>query len=211
MSLLRIVSILSLFLAFACSAIIMIDIVRGHWQKMAIMNWVWPITAIWSGPMGLWAYFHFGRTSNQRAQQEKQPGSRSNRDQQHDEGPKSKDQLEREAGKPFWQITTVGDLHCAAGCTLGDFVGEWIVFLTGLVIAGSVLWSDYLLDFAMAYTAGIVFQYYAIAPRCERGYVSDGRPVPSRHPQFVGTGRYGQRHVEGRPSGRWVVIQISPP
>ncbi len=32
------------------------------------------------------------------------------------------------------------------------------------MIAGSVLWSDYLLDFAMAYTAGIVFQYYAIAP-----------------------------------------------
>ena len=150
MNLLRIVSIVSLFLAFACSAIILIDILVGPSQKMAIMNWVWPITAIWSGPLGLWAYFQFGRANNLGGQ--------------HGNQPKSKDQLERKADKPFWQITTVGDLHCAAGCTLGDFAGEWIVFLTGLVIAGSALWSDYLLDFAMAYTAGIVFQYYAIAP-----------------------------------------------
>ncbi|HLG97887.1 MAG TPA: DUF4396 domain-containing protein [Bryobacteraceae bacterium] len=58
----------------------------------------------------------------------------------------------------------VGDSHCGAGCTLGDFAGEWIVFLTGLTVAGSVLWADYAIDFLFAYLLGLVFQYFAIAP-----------------------------------------------
>ncbi len=29
------------------------------------------------------------------------------------------------------------------GCTVGDFAGEWVVFLTGFTVAGSVLWADY--------------------------------------------------------------------
>ena len=58
----------------------------------------------------------------------------------------------------------VGDSHCGAGCTLGDFIGEWIVFLTGFTVAGSVLWGSYLADFLLAYLFGIVFQYFAIAP-----------------------------------------------
>lgn len=55
--------------------------------------------------------------------------------------------------------------HCASGCTAGDVVGEWSVFLSSLTIAGSVLWADYAIDFALAYLVGIVFQYYSIAPR----------------------------------------------
>ena len=47
--------------------------------------------------------------------------------------------LEKEAGKPFFQFTTIGDLHCVAGCTVGDFAGEWVVFLTGFTLAGSAL------------------------------------------------------------------------
>jgi len=36
-------------------------------MHMWIMNIVWPITALWSGPAGLWAYFLFGRLSTQRS------------------------------------------------------------------------------------------------------------------------------------------------
>ncbi len=144
---------------------IAIDILAGHKQKMPVMSWVWPITAIWAGPVGLWAYFQFGRMkAPEQKEQHQQKNQNESGGDRNKGGEISKEQLEKKAGKPFWQITTVGDLHCASGCTLGDFAGEWIVFFTGLTIAGSVLWSDYLLDFALAYSVGIVFQYFAIAP-----------------------------------------------
>ncbi|MHB1558660.1 MAG: hypothetical protein ACYC61_14475 [Isosphaeraceae bacterium] len=40
-------------------------IALGHRQKMAIMNLVWPITALYFGPIGLWAYWAMGRTKAQ--------------------------------------------------------------------------------------------------------------------------------------------------
>lgn len=36
--------------------------------------------------------------------------------------------------------------------------------MTGLTVAGSVLWPDYAIDFLLAYLLGLVFQYFAIAP-----------------------------------------------
>jgi Domain of unknown function (DUF4396) len=54
--------------------------------------------------------------------------------------------------------------HCGAGCTLGDIIGEWLVFALALTIVGSSLWSEYILDFVLAYLLGIVFQYFSSAP-----------------------------------------------
>jgi hypothetical protein len=48
-------------LCFACAAVCVVDIAAVHRQKMAIMNVVWPITMLYAGPLGLWAYFAFGR------------------------------------------------------------------------------------------------------------------------------------------------------
>jgi hypothetical protein len=104
---------------------------------MAIMNWVWPITALYGGPLAVWAYVRLGRPSSN-------PATSSQR--------------------PFWQSVTVGDTHCGAGCTLGDIIAEFALFLTGFTIAGSMLGTEYIADFALAYVLGIVFQYYAIAP-----------------------------------------------
>ena len=39
----------------ASAAIIGIDVVR-HPQKMFVMNLVWPLTALYLGPVALWAY-----------------------------------------------------------------------------------------------------------------------------------------------------------
>ena len=144
MEVLRVASIAFLALSLLCALIIAFDVLRGHRQPMAIMNWVWPITGLWAGPLGLWAYFRLGRSGG--AQTSMTPES------------------EKKSSKPSWRQVTVGDLHCAAGCTIGDFAGEWIVFLTGFTLAGSALWSDYLLDFVLAYASGIVFQYFAVAP-----------------------------------------------
>ena len=52
---------ISLAGAFLCAALLAIEVVRRP-QAMAVMNWVWPITALYAGPLALWAYYRFGRT-----------------------------------------------------------------------------------------------------------------------------------------------------
>jgi hypothetical protein len=139
---LHILALVSLSVAFLSAGVIVIDVVvNGHTQKMGIMNFVWPITALYFGPLALWAYWRLGRAESQKAHADS-----STQEQ------------------PFWRSVFVGSTHCGAGCALGDIIGEWTVFATGLVIAGSRLFTDYVVDFALAYTLGIVFQYFAIAP-----------------------------------------------
>lgn len=50
------------FLAFSGASVVAIAIdVRNHPQKMTIMNVVWPITALYFGPLAFWTYYSFGR------------------------------------------------------------------------------------------------------------------------------------------------------
>jgi hypothetical protein len=53
---------ISLVVGFLCAGILAFDLVR-HPQRMAVMNFVWPITALYAGPLALWAYARFGRES----------------------------------------------------------------------------------------------------------------------------------------------------
>jgi hypothetical protein len=68
------------------------------------------------------------------------------------------------AGLPFWAIVLIGVSHCGAGCVLGDLVGEWIVFGSGITINGTDTWPCLLLDYGFALLFGIFFQYFSIAP-----------------------------------------------
>ena len=138
----------SLGVAFACALVIAMDISAGHRQHMWIMHLVWPITALYAGPLALWAYFRIGRLStHKRMQEAKQRGEKP--------APQR---------KPFWQTVSVGVSHCGAGCTLGDIIGSWIVFAGGFAIAGISLWPEYIADYILAFTLGIAFQYFSIAP-----------------------------------------------
>ena len=141
---LTIIANVSLIAAFASALIILFDIfIRGYRQKMFIMEWVWPITALYFGPLGLWAYWDMGR-------------------------PSSKKQLKRKGRnkpqQPYWKTVFVGATHCGAGCTLGDIIAEWGVFLTGFTLYSSNLLTEYIFDFTLAYLLGIIFQYFAIVP-----------------------------------------------
>lgn len=140
---LRILSIISLSVAGLCGLIIVGDEIR-HPQKMWIMNLVWPITALYFGLIGLWAYYAIGRKSTS----------------EH----KGHEQVEPKDQKPFWQIVAVAATHCGGGCTLGDIIAEWTIFYTAWTIAGAAIWPEYILDFTLAYLLGIVFQFFAIAP-----------------------------------------------
>ena len=140
---LEVIANISLIAAFASAILILLDIfVRGYRQKMWIMEWVWPITALYFGPLGLWAYWDMGRSSSKKQQKRE----------------------ENKAKKPFWKTVFVGVTHCGGGCTLGDIIAEWGVFLTGFTLYSSNLLTEYILDFTLALLLGIVFQYFAIVP-----------------------------------------------
>ncbi len=138
------ISVAYLALSALSVFILAIDVLK-HPQKMAVMNWVWPITALYWGPFALWTYFSFGRQKHSGKQDDKQQGD------------KQKEQ-------PYWQKVWKGVTHCGAGCTLGDLIAEWSIFLAAFTLVGSRLYTNYIFDFAAAYLLGIVFQYFSIAP-----------------------------------------------
>ena len=105
---------------------------------MFIMNIVWPINGWFLGPVALWTYFKWGRVNAKNLNLE---DTRSN------------------SAKIF-----VSTSHCSAGCTAGDALGVPIVAITALTVAGSTLLAHYTVEFILAYTFGIIFQFYAIYP-----------------------------------------------
>lgn len=129
-------------LSVTSAAVIAIDILAGHRQRMAIMNLVWPLTALYAGPLGLAAYFDFGRRQHAEAG-----------NHHHHEW-------------PLWQSALLGTTHCGAGCMLGDVLADTLLFVLGATAAlGSVLLTSYVFDFVAAFVFGITFQYFTIAPR----------------------------------------------
>lgn len=142
----------SLGVAFLSAALILGDIyLRGYRQKMWIMEAVWPVTALYVGPLAWWAYARWGRPQTSRWQAI------------HGEPPE----------KSFAASVSVGVSHCGAGCTLGDIIGGWIVFVGAFEIAGMALWPEYIADYTLAFSLGIAFQYFSIAPMRGLG-VRDG-------------------------------------
>ena len=141
-------AIVSLVTAIACSLVITWDLLAGHRQHMWIMNLVWPITALYAGPLALLAYLTAGRLSTEQSVQsaksraEDNPGKR----------------------KPFWQIAAVGATHCGSGCTLGDLAAEWFVVAVPIVIFGQKIFGAWVLDYILAYVFGVAFQYFTIKP-----------------------------------------------
>ena len=116
----------------------------GNWQHMAIMNLAFPLTALYLGPIALWAYFARGRRMSRKRMHMQAAG------------------MNEGARDSWWQVS-LSDSHCGAGCALGDIGGEWIVWASGWMI-GSALGPEYILDLTLAWTFGILFQYFAIAP-----------------------------------------------
>lgn len=145
---LEILAIASLCLAGACAVTIVLDLLAGHSQHMWIMNIVWPVTALYFGPLTLYAYFRWGRLSTHRAvRQAKEEGK---------ENPGKK--------KPFWQMCAVGATHCGSGCTLGDIIAEWLLVAFPVVLFGHKLFGSWAVDYGLAFLLGIAFQYFTIAP-----------------------------------------------
>jgi hypothetical protein len=142
----------SLGLGFATGACILYDVYgRRHRQKMGVMEAVWPVTALYFGPLAWFAYLRWGRLNSPLYQHETA--------------------AEPHYGEPV--SVGIGVSHCGAGCTLGDIIGAWLVFAAAWKLGGLALPAEYIADFAFAFTLGVAFQYFAIAPMRGLG-VHDG-------------------------------------
>lgn len=161
---LHILSWIYLSLCFLCAAVMVIDEMRRP-QKMMIMNFVWPITALYGGPAALWGYFESAPKMTKRhvQQMNEQVNGELNQEKQTS-ALQMRVQSQQQDSEATREQVAVATTHCGAGCVLGDIVGEWWIFGVGLIIAAGELGTRLLLDFLLAWTFGVIFQYFTIAP-----------------------------------------------
>lgn len=131
-----------LMAALVCALIVVVDEFR-HPQKMAVMNVVWPVTALYGAPLALWAYFRLGRRM-----------SRDSAPRQHAD----------EDAPPTLAQMAVSASHCGAGCMIADILGESLVFAFGWSLLGEPLYADYFVTLGLAWLFGVAFQYFSIQP-----------------------------------------------
>lgn len=114
------------------------------------MDAVWPITAMYLGPAGMWGYLRLVRPRSRKPADAAryQPG----REAAHG------------AAEPAWHGGALSASHCGAGCVRGDIVGGWLVFATAWQVAGERLYAEYIAELVLAWIFGIAFQYLSIKP-----------------------------------------------
>lgn len=135
-AILEIIGWISLILAFTSALFICFHIFAlGHRQKMWIMEVIYPINALYFGPLSVWFYLKYGEKKN----------------------PTHKKYI-------TWSQISKGVFHCGAGCVLGDIIAAWLIFGLSITIANQTLYADFVLDFIFAWLLGIAFQYFTIAP-----------------------------------------------
>jgi hypothetical protein len=129
----------SLALGSGCAGWIVFDIYgRGHRQHLPVMEAVWPLTALYLGPLAVWAYRRFGMTGAA----------------EHHHG---------RGKRPKWAGVALSVTHCGAGCVLGDIIAEFVIFSLALTIADQALFAEYVGDYVLAIAFGILFQYFVIS------------------------------------------------
>lgn len=139
-----------LALGVLCALGILIGVIR-HPEKMAIMNIVWPVCALFGSVLAWLAYRRLAMPAAHAGK-----GSKP----------------------PFPAIVAKGTLHCGSGCTLGDLAAEWLAFAAPVVATWfgwhgwfqEKIFAVWVLDFIFAFLLGIVFQYFAIVPMRGLGF-----------------------------------------
>lgn len=126
--------------------------VGGYRQRFAPMEIVWPITAVWAGPFGLWAYYRWGRPATQKWQ--------------------SRNGSTPELGLPV--RAAVETIPGGAASFVGHAIAVPIVGLTGITIAGEHVWPMILLVAVFALPLLIAYEYYALTVN------SQGRSAPGK-------------------------------
>jgi hypothetical protein len=184
---LTVIAWLYLSACFCCAGIIAYDLAfNRRRQPMGVMNFVFPITALYLGPFALALYWHWGRAAARTmlASMSMSPavvsraavtcagegmmhgGQDTYQEITGAAGPDGGDEPTppRERATPGWVTMAIEVSHCGSGCTLGDVISEFTIFGLGLTLAGLTLGAEYASDYILALAFGIIFQYFAIAP-----------------------------------------------
>jgi hypothetical protein len=151
---LHMLSVFSVILGFVCTLWVAVDVIRRP-PHMAVMAWVWPLTALFGSLLLTAFYLRHGRA---RPLSERQHHNHNH----HDHG----------RNTPFPVAVIKGTLHCGAGCSLGDIIAEILAFAFPVVLlffGYPSLFSDRIfaawgLDFVLAFALGILFQYTHAQP-----------------------------------------------
>jgi Domain of unknown function (DUF4396) len=179
-----------LAICFACAGAIGYDLtINRRRQPMGVMNAVYPITALYLGPLALAFYWRWARAARRPSaaasvSRESVPrpvmapagdaqgmhhamagGRRSDPAEETTSPPSG-----AKPGKPRWAVMATEVSHCGSGCVLGDVISEFVIFALALTIAGTALWAEYLGDYILALVLGVMFQYFAIAPMRGLGF-----------------------------------------
>ena len=152
---LTVISWIFLGIVVLCAAAILYDILgRGYRQRTAVMEVVWPITALYLGPLGLWAYNRWGRPRSDRWQKE------------HGTPPE----------KSLAEAAATGGTPGGAASAIGHVVGVPLVVFSGLTIAGVDLWAMMLVIAVIATVLLFVFEYF-ISTVPARGLRRSGKGI----------------------------------
>ena len=136
---LTVVSWIFVGIAVLCAAALLYDIYgRGYRQRTSVMEAVWPITALYFGPLALPAYYRWGHPRSEKWQKE------------HGSTPdKSLSAAAATEGTPG-----------GAASAVGHVLGVPLVVFSGLAIAGEALWAMILVIAVIATALLFVFEYF---------------------------------------------------
>lgn len=115
--------------------------VGGYRQPLRAMEAVWPVTAVYAGPLAWWAYHRWGRPATRRWQQ------------QHARTP----QLGLAA------TAAVQTIPGGAVSFVGHMIAMPLVMKTGWTIAGQGVWPMMLLIAAFALPLLVAFEYHSLS------------------------------------------------
>lgn len=173
---LKTISLISLLLAGVIGLIIAIDIVAGRRQRMAIMNLVWPITALYGSVLALGLYLWLGRAGRDGKHGDasraphKMPdmpgmsGSHSMPGMAPPTSPSGVSAATSRPKRPMWQRIAVATTHCGSGCVVGDVIGETIIHFRPMTLFGREIFAGWALTYVLALFFGVIFQYFTIRP-----------------------------------------------
>jgi hypothetical protein len=126
-------------LALLCAAAILYDVYgRGYRQRTSVMSVVWPITALYFGPLALPAYYRWGRPRSEKWQKE------------HGSAPE----------KSLPVAAATGGTTGGAASAIGHVIGVPLVVFLGLTIAGQALWVMILFIAIIATVLLFAFEYF---------------------------------------------------
>jgi hypothetical protein len=136
---LTVVSWVFVGLALLCAVAILYDIYgRGYRQRASVMEAVWPITALYFGPLALPAYYRWGRPRSEKWREE------------HGDVPE----------KSLSASAATGGTPGGAASAIGHVLGVPLVVLSGLTIAGLDLWAMILVIAVIATALLFAFEYF---------------------------------------------------